>query len=99
MSYKLTFRKRALKEYNESFDWYGERSIQAGESFDIEVKVTLSKIEKQPDFFRKAHKNFREAKTAKFPYSIIYFINEKEKEIVITSIFHQKRNPRLKFRN
>jgi plasmid stabilization system protein ParE len=98
MSYKLILKKRALKEYNESFSWYGQRSIQAGVNFDTQVKLILAKIEKQPDLFRKSYKKFREAKTKKFPYSIIYFIDEKENQIVITSIFHQKRNPGLKFK-
>ena len=97
MNYTTTFRKRAAKEYLEAIAWYKERSLTAAEKFVKAVNETLAKIESEPNYFRKSYNQFHEAKTRKFPYSIIYFIDEEKNRAVITSIFHQKRNPYYKF--
>ena len=98
MLYSITFRKRATKEYLESVSWYKSRSFTAAENFVSSIQQVLNKIETQPLQFRKSYKDFYEAKTKRYPFSIIYFIDESKKRIVITSIFHQKRNPEKKFK-
>lgn len=99
MAYQISFRKRAAAEYMESIVWYKERSEQATENFIKAVNSKLDEIESKPDSFRKSYKQFHEARVKKFPFSIVYFIDEEKKLIVITGIFHQKRNPKIKFRN
>jgi mRNA-degrading endonuclease RelE of RelBE toxin-antitoxin system len=98
MTYTAAFRKRAAKEYIASFKWYREQSVQASDNFVTAVNKLLAEIEKQPDYFRNSYKNFHEAKIKKFPISLIYFIDEEEKRVVITSFFHYKRNPLNKFK-
>ena len=97
MAYKITFRKRAAREYIEAIAWYKERSLQAAENFVRFLQQKLSEIEKQPDYFRKSYKHFHETKISKYPYSIVYFIDEEKQIVVVTAIFHQKRNPKKKF--
>ncbi len=97
MSYTITFRKRAAREYLEATAWYNKKSRKAAENFVKEVNILLDQIEKQPDFFRKGFKHFRQVKIYRFPYAIIYFIDDKMNRVVITSVFHQKRNPQSKF--
>jgi plasmid stabilization system protein ParE len=96
MSYKISFRKRATKEYLESIAWYKGRSLQAAENFVVSIQQALNEIEKQPSRFRRIYKNFYEVKTKRYSYSIVYFIDDMKKLIIITSIFHQKRNPEKK---
>ena len=74
MSYKITFRKRAAKEYIEAVAWYKERSVQAAENFVKAIQDKLSAIEKQPDYFRNSYKHFHEAKTRKYPILTTLFI-------------------------
>ncbi len=97
MIYKIKFRKRAAREYLQAIAWYKERSIQAAENFVLIVQQALKQIEDQPEDSRIVYKQFRQVKTKKFPYHIIYFIDEKEKSVIITTFFHQKRNPKKKF--
>ncbi len=96
--YKINFRKRAAKEYIEAISWYKERSLQAAENFVLIVQQTLKEIEIQPKNFRIIYKQFHQVKTKKFPYNIVYFIDEKQDAVIITTVFHQKRNPKKKFR-
>ncbi len=96
--YKITFRKRAAKEYLESIMWYQERSLSAAENFVKSINEAFSKLEINPYSFRNSYKQFYELKLSNYPFAIVYFIDSKEKIVVVTSLFHYKRNPKRKFR-
>ena len=98
MPYKTIFRERASKDYLKAIAWYKKRSLQATENFISFVRQTLDEIEDQPDRFRLTYKNYREAKIKKYPFNIVYFIDEKKQSIIITTLFHHKRNPKNKFK-
>jgi plasmid stabilization system protein ParE len=97
MDYRVTFRKRASEEYLDALLWYKYRSIYAAENFVIVINETIKNISLNPKKYKNTYKEFYEAKTKKYPFSIVYFIDEEIKTIVIVSIFHFKRNPRKKF--
>ena len=95
--YKIALRKRAAKEYLEAIIWYNERSLKAAENFRTSVDEAFSKIEVEPDRYRNSYKYFHELKLRKYPYSIIYFIDKEKVCIVVTTIFHHKRNSGKKY--
>jgi len=99
MRYHVAYRKRAAEEYLSSLFWYKRKSPFAAEQFVKRIDETLSRLTHDPKRFRNTYKNFYEVRVKKFPYSIVYFIDEEEQKVIITSIFHQKRNPRKKFRD
>jgi plasmid stabilization system protein ParE len=99
MNYKITFRERASKEYLNSLAWYKRRSFDAAENFIKAIEDALEKIASDPMRYRNTYKKFHEAGVKKFPFSIVYFIDEDEHCIIITSIFHYKRNPSKKFKD
>ena len=98
MSYSIAYQPRALKEYEEAAAWYKERSIQAAENFDSGIKEKIDILRKAPTHYRKTYKEFREVQLYKYPFNIIYFVDEAKKLVVISSIFHHKRNPKTKYR-
>ena len=98
MAHNYIYEPRALYEYEEAILWYLERSKQAGENFELAINEKLRKISSNPTLYRKTKKHFREASLNKYPYSIIYFVEEDINTIVIVSIFHNSRNPGKKFR-
>lgn len=95
--YKITLRKRAAKEYLQAIIWYKERSLLASENFVKFVNEAFSKIEAEPEYYRNSYKHFHEFKLRKYPYTIVYFIDKTKNIIVITTLFHDKRNPDKKF--
>jgi plasmid stabilization system protein ParE len=95
--YTITLRKRAAKEYLEAIAWYKERSLPAAENFVKEVNEAFIKIESEPAAYKNIYKHFYEIKLRKYPYAIVYFIDEGDSRIVISTIFHYKRNPKKKF--
>ncbi len=96
--YTITLRKRAAKEYLEAIFWYKERSLLAAENFIKSVNEAFSKIEAEPEYYRNSYKHFHELKLHKYPFTIVYFIDNNKNIIVITTVFHNRRNPNKKYR-
>ena len=95
--YEYLFQLRARLEFYEALAWYGENSAQAAGNFAEAITNKLQEISEHPTLYRNTKKYFREAILKKYPYSIIYRIDEKGKLIVIVSIFHHSRKPGDKF--
>ena len=95
--YEVTYRERAAREYLNSITWYKERSLYTAENFIAAINKPLELLVANPTTFKKTYKQFYEARTRIFPFSIVYFIDEINKRIIIISIFHHRRNPRKKF--
>lgn len=98
MSYAYLFDPAAAKEYEDAFEWYQQRSEAAADNLIIEVEETIRAICQDPYRYRKAHKNLHEVSLKKYPYHLIYFIDEAKEIVTIISLFHHKRNPKNKYR-
>jgi plasmid stabilization system protein ParE len=98
MKYRHIYDPIALEEYKEAVKWYKDRSIMAAENFVIEIKKKINTICEDPLRFRNAYSVFREVLLKKYPYTVVYFVDERKKKIIITSVFHNKRNPTSKYR-
>jgi len=99
MSYHIQFNLRALNEYENATTWYSQRSQKAADNFVLAMEEKLKILRAEPDRFGIKYKEYREISLSKYPYKIIYLIKEEERTVAIASIFHQKRNPKTKYRN
>jgi plasmid stabilization system protein ParE len=98
MTFNHVFDPQALEEYKDATVWYSERSLKAAENFVKEVTGKIGIICKMPFSFKRTYKDFRETSLKKYPYSIVFLIDEEKKVVIIFSLFHHKRNPRKKYR-
>lgn len=98
MRYKHIYTPLSLTDYEEAVRWYEVRSKKAAENFVAEVRDKINSICKNPLSFRNAYKHFRETSLKKYPFYIIYFVDEEKQTIIISSIYHHKRNPRKKYK-
>lgn len=98
MSYVYLFDEAAAKEYEDAFEWYQQRSEVAADILIIEVEKTIRAVCEDPYRYRKSHKNLHEISLKKYPYCLIYLIDEAKKVVTIISLFHHKRNPKNKYR-
>jgi plasmid stabilization system protein ParE len=96
--YDYLVEPRAQKEYEQPIAWYSERSELAALNFIKNVDATYLRITKRPYQFKNTYKFFREASVKKYPFVIIYTIEESIKTIIIVSVFHHKRNPKKKYK-
>jgi len=98
MSYSFIINDEAIKELTEAFLWYEDRQSGLGKEFRTEVFTKLDKVCNNPLHYKIPNKKFHEALVERFPFLIVYFVDEKNKLLVVTAIFHTSRNPRGKFR-
>jgi plasmid stabilization system protein ParE len=98
MSYNAIYSPEALSEYKEAVSWYLERSNVVAERFVIAVREKVKEISNDPYRYKTTYSFFKESSLKKFPFNIVYFIDEKLKTVIITSIFHHRRNPKKKFK-
>ena len=98
MSYSISYQEKAVQEYEAATEWYRERSERAVENFAIAVKEKVEVLKQAPTTFKRTYRHFHEVALKRYPYSLIYIIDEKNKQVIISSIYHHKRSPRKKFR-
>ena len=96
--YNYILEPKAQEEYETAIDWYSDKSELITLNFIESVDKTLELICSQPYQFKSLYKNFHEASTKKFPFAIIYTIEEKIKRIAVISMFHHKRNPTKRYK-
>ncbi|HEX8279056.1 MAG TPA: type II toxin-antitoxin system RelE/ParE family toxin [Segetibacter sp.] len=80
------------------FEWYQERSTVAADNLIIEVEEAIRSICEDPSRYRKTYRDLHEWTLKKYPFCLIYLIDEVKKIVTILSIFHHKRNPVDKYR-
>ena len=98
MSYNYILHAHAQQYYEQSLKWYMERSIVASERFVVAINNALQLICDNPTRWRKKYKNFHEISLKKYPFTIIYTIEEDKAIVVVSSIYHHKRNHKGKYR-
>jgi plasmid stabilization system protein ParE len=97
MKYKSRFNPIAANEYEGAYSWYFERSVKAAENFVIAIEEAINAICANPHRYRNSYKELREIIVKKYPFYLIYLIDEKKKTIIITSVYHNKRDPDKKY--
>ena len=98
MKYKYIYDPIAFIEYKDAISWYALRNLKVAENFVSEVTQKIGLICVHPLRYRNSYKDFREIVLKKYPFNLVYFVDEKNKTIIITSVYHQKRNPNKKFK-
>ena len=98
MAYSFILRQEAVKEFTEAYVWYEEQQEGLGDQFRNEFQEKLELICNNPFHYKKPYKRFHEALTHRFPFLIVYTVEEKVNQIVVIAIFHTSRNPKKKFR-
>lgn len=93
MIYELVLRREAQIDLNEIFMWYEEQQYDLGFKFLADFENTMSKIQRNPLHASFAIQDARGTSLKRFPYEIIYRVNEKAKQVRIIAVLHQHRNP------
>lgn len=93
---KVIVLPKAQKEFQTAYDWYEEQKDGLGDKFILEIELSLSLIQKNPNHYPTKNNPLKEFVVKKYPFIITYKVNFSSKEILIASIFHAKRNLKLK---
>ena len=96
--YKYVFYKGALKDYREAVIWYNEHNEEVADRFIEAVENRIAIICSDPYRYRNMYQNFYEISVQSFPYTIVYLIKKKAGIVIISSLYHHKRNPKKKYK-
>lgn len=99
MSYVVRLHPDADKEYADAYAWYEAQSEGLGERFIAAVSEKIKNIATRPETYGSKTKGYRETIVdSNFPFVIVYKVAPQAKQILIAAIYHQKRDPRKKYR-
>lgn len=93
MAYKVHLRKQALESLWEAMSWYNEQRPGLGHELQQEFFDHLLKLQNQPTQYPLVFDRFRRILLKRFPYKIVYSIDERRKIVFVAVLWHIKRNP------
>lgn len=85
------FHPEALTEYAESVKYYADNDINLAQAFINTVEDAIFRIRESPNRYPKIEANIHRCLTKKFPYAILYTINQES--ILILAVMHCNRQP------
>lgn len=87
----IRFLEPARNELDDAFNWYEMEQSGLGRRFLAEVQSTLKRITVFPDSCAIIAPGLRRCMTKKYPYSIIYGVEQDT--LVIVAVAHMHRTP------
>jgi plasmid stabilization system protein ParE len=88
----LRYRKRAVGEVADIYEWYEKERQGLGEEFLAEFETLVKSIVEFPQSFSRFNANVRRAALNRFPYNVFYQIEAKR--IVVLAVIHSARHPK-----
>ncbi|SHF95939.1 ParE toxin of type II toxin-antitoxin system, parDE [Flavobacterium micromati] len=95
MSYILKIDIDALKNIQETSEWYEMQSKGLGLRYKTQTKKQIQSLKKNPYLFSIKYNQIRCRKIEKFPFLIHYSIDKEQKIIIVFAVFHTSRNPEI----
>jgi len=87
----FTYHPDALTEYADAALYYDERLPGLGADFTAEVDRAIERVLEAPDRWRCIQEDVRRYLLARFPYGILYTVEEEY--VLIVAIMHLSREP------
>lgn len=89
---RVIIRAEAEAELTEAYQWYDRQRLGLGVEFLSSVEAALEAIRERPQSFPIVHKPLRRALVKRFPYSLLYIVEEDA--ISVLAVFHGRRDSR-----
>ena len=91
MALRIELREGAKDDFNESFDWYAERSHAAAIAFATALEEGFDQILATPDRFPRTNRGCQYFPLSRYPFRVIF--RQEANRLVIVAIAHAKRRP------
>lgn len=85
----VEFLPGSRQDFDESFEWYAERSPSLAEEFSAAIDAVIERVATRPEQFALIDAKHRGVMVAKFPFHVIYRM-ERDR-VLIVAIAHAKR--------
>lgn len=93
MAYSVVLLQSARTGLWEAMDWYNQQSPGLGSELMAEFFGHLKKLPENPQRHKYILKPFRRLLLKRFPYLIIFRIDEIRLRVVVAVLWHEKRDP------
>lgn len=93
MRFKVVIEPRALADIQDGIDYYEEQLEGLGERFSTTVDHYLKSISLNPHY-QVRYEDYRAIPTGKFPYLIVYYLNEEQETAYVMAVFHTSQDPK-----
>jgi toxin ParE1/3/4 len=93
MIYKVVIEPRAILDIQDAIDYYDSKQSGLGNYFYRVVEDHIKIVAKNP-FFQIRYKDYHGFPIRKFPFILLYYIDEKHVTIYIMSLFNTYLNPK-----
>jgi mRNA-degrading endonuclease RelE of RelBE toxin-antitoxin system len=95
MAYKIIVDPTASLDITESMDWYNKAQSGLGIKFYKQVQAVFKTLRKNPSAFAIRYKDSHTATVKQFPFMVHYFVDAEKNTIVVTSVLHTSRDPKM----
>lgn len=96
MSYAVRISAKAIPDVQKAYNWYGQEAPGMEDNFLTELQSVVDRIAARPHRFSPVPgRDARYALLKRFPYKIIYQVNEAMQRIEIVAVVHKSRHPRV----
>ena len=94
MTWEVLFRPEVEQDISEAVIWYEERQVGLGKEFLEEVIQVLELLAENPLLHSRRHpsKNICWRYTDRFPYRVIYEVDESERKVLVAAVLHAARH-------
>ncbi len=93
--YKAVILPHAKEDIREAAYLYNGKQKGLGKRFTQEVRSKIQLICKNPKAIAVRYDETRCAVLDIFPFMVHFFINERQKQVVISAVFHTSQNPEI----
>jgi plasmid stabilization system protein ParE len=93
---KLIIREKAIDDIHLAAEWYRSISLDLKDAFLNELKISLDRILKNPSIGHSYSRKARIVWLDRFPYSIVYKLQNNKNFIAVVGIFHNRKHPNSK---
>jgi len=91
--YKSIILPLAKEDIREAVLWYNERQKGLDKKFISEVREKVKFIRQYPKAANQRYDNIRTAVLKIFPFIIHYTVDDSNKTVIVSAVFHTSRNP------
>ena len=88
---KIEFSTIAYEEFKSAIEYYELQEIGLGIRFKYEVNKSLKRIKRYPEAWQQETKSTRRFLLKRFPYKIVYYLENER--IIIVAVAHTHRKP------
>jgi plasmid stabilization system protein ParE len=91
MAKAIEYLRGARVDFDESFDWYAERSVDAAIGFAAAVEEAIDKVIADPRRFPSTHGRCQYCSLRRYPFRLVF--RDEPDRLVVVAVAHAKRRP------